>query len=222
LLFRMMTVILTVNHSSRSSHMGHSKASKVRSHERIVGVAAARFRERGVEGVSVADLMAEAGLTHGGFYRHFASRGDLEAEGVGRALQDGGAAMDAVAESSPTPFTAVVEAYLSVTHRDHLATSCAVASLATDVARGTDRARSLYAAQVRRYIELLMRLLPPDAKSSRRASAIVILSTLVGAVSMARAVDDRAFSDEILAAAAGGLKERYRERESDRRRVLGS
>jgi TetR/AcrR family transcriptional repressor of nem operon len=150
--------------------------------------------------------MAEAGLTHGGFYRHFASRDDLEAEGVERALHDGGAAMDAVAESSLMPFEAVVDAYLSASHRDNLATSCAVASLATDVARGNDRARSLYTAQVRRYIELLIRLLQTDTQSARRASSIVVLSTLVGAVSMARAVNDQALSDEILAVAAKELK----------------
>src|SRR6478735_6940017 len=104
--------------------MGHSRASKRRHHEQIVGVAASRFREDGIDGVGVADLMHDAGMTHGGFYRHFASRNDLVAEGVERALHDGGQAMAAVADSPHDPLAAVIDAYLSTTHRDNLASSC--------------------------------------------------------------------------------------------------
>src|SRR4029077_12140569 len=184
--------------------MGHSRANKREHHEQIVGVAASRFREDGVDRVGVAELMHDAGLTHGGFYRHFASRDELVAEAVERALHDGGQAMAAVAESPDDPLAAVIDAYLSVAHRDNLGSSCAVTTLAGDVARSNPQAREAYTDQVGVYIEMLMRLLPPGTDA--RAPAITALSPLVGAVSMARAVNDEAISREILASAAAVLK----------------
>jgi AcrR family transcriptional regulator len=89
--------------------MGHSRAIKREHHEEIVAVPASRFREDGVDRVGVANLMHDAGLTHGGFYRHFESRDQLVAEAVERALHDGGKAMAAVAESPHDPLAAVVE-----------------------------------------------------------------------------------------------------------------
>ena len=186
--------------------MGHSRASKREHHEEIVGVAASRFREDGVDRVGVADLMHLAGLTHGGFYRHFESRDELVAEAVERALHDGGQAMAAVAESPHDPLAAVIDAYLSITHRDNLGTSCAVTTLAGDVARSNPRARAAYTSQVGVYIDMLVRLLPPGTGDRSRATAITVLSTLVGAVSMARAVNDEALSREILASATAELK----------------
>jgi TetR/AcrR family transcriptional repressor of nem operon len=186
--------------------MGHSKADKDESHDRIVRMAAARFREAGVDGIGVADLMKDAGLTHGGFYRHFDSRDELVAEAIERALQDGGQAVEAVANSGQSPLAALVDAYLSTAHRDGLATSCAVTTLAGDVARSNDRARSAYTRQVGAYLELLTRLIAGDKQRSRRMKAIATLSTLVGAVSMARAVNDEKLSREILKSAADELK----------------
>jgi TetR/AcrR family transcriptional repressor of nem operon len=130
----------------------------------------------------------------------------LVAEAVERALHDGGQAMAAVAESPRDPLAAVIDAYLSITHRDNLGTSCAVTTLAGDVARSNPRARAAYTDQVRVYVDMLMRLLPAPATDRSRATAITALSTLVGAVSMARAVDDEALSREILASAASELK----------------
>jgi TetR/AcrR family transcriptional regulator, transcriptional repressor for nem operon len=186
--------------------MGHSQAEKAESHDRIVQVAAARFRESGVDGVGVADLMREAGLTHGGFYRHFASRDELVAEAIERALREGGQAVAAVAKVKECPLAKVVDAYLSPAHRDALATSCAVTTLAADVARCGDRARSAYTKQVGAYLDLLANLIAGDTERSRRAKAIAALSTLVGAVAMARAVNDETLSREILQSAANELK----------------
>jgi TetR/AcrR family transcriptional repressor of nem operon len=190
--------------------MGHSRANKRQHHEQIVGVAASRIREDGIDRVGVADLMHDAGLTHGGFYRHFESRDELVGEAVERALYDGGQAMAAVAESPHDPLEAVIDAYLSTTHRDNLASSCAVTTLAADVARSNPRARTAYTRQVGIYIDMLIGLLPPGPDDQRRATAITALSTLVGAVSMARAVDDEALSREILASAASELKAQLR------------
>lgn len=189
--------------------MGHSKANKEQSHQRIVETAAARFREEGVDGIGVADLMKEAGLTHGGFYRHFGSRDELVAEAVECALSDGGRAVEAVAASKASRQVVaarLVDAYLSTAHRDALATSCAVTTLAGDVARSNQRARTAYTQQVNNYLDLLAGLAATQPSKDKRAKAIAALSSLVGAVSLSRAVNDEALSQEILKAAADELK----------------
>jgi TetR/AcrR family transcriptional regulator, transcriptional repressor for nem operon len=191
--------------------MGRSKAEKAESHERIVQLAAARFRERGVDGIGVADLMKQAGLTHGGFYRHFESREELVAEGVERALRDGAqAAFDAEAggklERKALLF-ALIDWYLGIAHRDGLANSCAVASLAADVSRSGERSRAAYTRQVAAYLDLFVRLMAGDEpRKLKRQKAVAAWATLVGAVSMARAVNDDKLSREILKTAADGLK----------------
>ena len=189
--------------------MGSSKAEKAENHERIVRIAAARFREIGIEGIGVADLMKDAGMTHGGFYRHFASREELVAEAVAKALQDGGQAVAALANSLQSRqilFAALVDGYLSITHRDGLASSCAVTTLAADVARSNDKARSAYTSQVSLYLKVLGELIACEKSTSKRTAAITALATLVGAVSLARAVNDAALSEEILRSAAKELK----------------
>ena len=200
--------------------MGHSKAEKSDSHQRILEVAAARFREKGVDGVGLADLMQQAGLTHGGFYRHFASRDALVLEAVEAALKDGGrgvAAIDSALAASggdarakaakrQSLLYALIDFYTSLAHRDELASSCAVTTLAGDVARSSDRTRAAYTRQVDSYLDLIARLVSADKHKARRAKAITALSTLVGAVSLARAVNDAELSGEILKSAAAELK----------------
>lgn len=187
--------------------MGSSQADKSQSHDRIVRTAAARFRQHGVDGIGVADIMREAGFTHGGFYRHFGSREQLVDEATERALLDGGRAVDAIAGSARASFAALVDAYASTRHRDDLATSCAVTTLASDMARCGPRARAAYTRQVVKYLDLLVRLMRTKASGrSKRARAIAALSMLVGAVSIARAVNDEALSREILRSAAAALK----------------
>ena len=188
--------------------MGHSKAAKTASHERIVKLAADMFRERGIDGISVADLMQCAGLTHGGFYRHFGSREDLVAEAVDRALREGSAAVDAVAARPGADIGALVDAYLSLVHRDRIASGCAVTALAGDVARGGKRMRSAYTAQVKRYLRVIAQLIEHLPQKARRTGALAALATLVGAVSMSRAVNDEKLSREILKSAADELKAR--------------
>ena len=189
--------------------MGHSRAEKDESHDRIVRTAAARFRELGVEGMGVADLMKEAGLTHGGFYRHFGSREDLVAEAVQRALDEGSkGAFDAYASGrleNKALLFALIDWYLGTPHRDGLATSCAVTSLAGDVSRSNERARAAYTRQVEAYLRLFTTLIGGDEKVARER-AISTWAALVGAVSLARAVNDDGLSREILRVAGEGLK----------------
>ncbi|HTT09728.1 MAG TPA: TetR/AcrR family transcriptional regulator [Burkholderiaceae bacterium] len=189
--------------------MGHSRAAKADSHDRIVKVAADRFRELGVDGISVADLMKSAGLTHGGFYRHFGSRADLVAEAIQCALDDGSVAVDAIAVKPGATLGALVDAYLSLAHRDNLTSGCAVTTLANDVVRSGDRVRGAYTRQVRRYVEVLERLMERVPPKKRHSTAVAALATLVGAVAMARAVNDEKLSREILKASAAALKARF-------------
>jgi TetR/AcrR family transcriptional repressor of nem operon len=186
----------------RSSSVGSSQADKAASHERIVKAASRRIRRDGIDHVSVAELMKQAGLTHGGFYRHFDSRHELVAEAVAEALAQGSQRVNGSAElARPAALAAIVDGYLGRLHRDKPETGCAVAALPTDIARTDPRTRAAYSRQVRSYIEVLTEVTPdrdPD-------QAHLILATLVGALLLARAVDDHDLSDEILERAARGL-----------------
>jgi TetR/AcrR family transcriptional regulator, transcriptional repressor for nem operon len=172
--------------------VGSSQAAKAASHTRIVNVASRRIRRDGIDSVAVAELMNEAGLTHGGFYRHFASRDQLVAEAIDVALVEGSQRTYAAAEVGGAD--AIIDGYLSRSHREKPETGCAVAALPSDIARGNGRARTAYSRQVRRYTELLTGLTPGrDADEAH-----LILAALVGAVVLARAVNDRCLSDAML------------------------
>ena len=160
-----------------------------------------------MDGLSVADLMQEAGLTHGGFYRHFDSREELVAEAVEYALDQGGQRAAAVTGSGrKSPLNSLIDAYLAVSHRDDRGEGCAVTALAADVARGNERTRAAYTEQVRHYLDLVGAALEQSGRKAGRQQAVLILSSLVGALSLARAVNDEQLSLEILKSAASALK----------------
>ena len=178
--------------------MGHSRDDKARSHERIVEIAAARLRESGTAGPGVAELMKAAGLTHGGFYKHFDSRDDLVAEAVERALRDNDGFMTTLRAGAADAHAALglfVDWYTSAEHRDTPGAGCAVVSFGADAPRADQRVRMAYSGQVQRYLVHLEALL------GDRKRAAAALSALVGAVLVARAVGPGELSDEILAAA---------------------
>ena len=195
-------------------HVGSSQAAKAASHERIVKAAAARIRRDGIGGVSVSELMNEAGLTHGGFYRHFSSRDDLVAEAVDAALAHGSRRTDAAARIGGIPaLTAIIDGYLSQLHRDQPETGCAVAALPADISRSEARTRQAYGRQVRRYVDVLVDMIPGAEPETKQDEALLILAALVGALSMARAVDDSDLSDEILTRTARALHRQVHERD---------
>src|ERR1700739_4358093 len=184
--------------------MGSSQADKSLSHQRIIDAAAAQIRREGVASINIAALMSGAGLTHGGFYRHFGSRDELIAEAVEAAL-DRNPYQNAEnpSERGTGSLDAVIDDYLSPAHRDDPETGCAVAALASDMGRGDETARAAYTTHVRRYLAGLARRAPsagPDAP-------YVTLAALVGAIALARAVDDPELSDELLMRTAHGLHE---------------
>ena len=189
--------------------MGHSQADKVASHQRIVEITATRLRVDGLSRPAIGELMKEAGLTHGGFYRHFGSRDELVDESIVRALWDGARriadAVGAQRDSGGDPLAGLIAAYLSPEHRDDLAGSCAVATLGADVARASDRTRSAYGDQVRSYLRVIEGLLDEPDPAARRRRAVLTLSALVGAVIMARAVSDPELSGELLALVGDAL-----------------
>ena len=176
--------------------MGRSKEDKAASHERIVEVASARMRESGTQGPGVAEIMSAAGLTHGGFYKHFASRDDLVVEALAKAFADTRTATESLTKDSADPLAAFVDSYASIAHCENPATGCALVALGADVSRGDDRLRAVYREQVERYLADLEQLLGPGDDARHRA--VVALSSLIGSVLVARAVDDEALAEEIL------------------------
>src|SRR3984957_13143517 len=130
--------------------MRHSKAEKAKTHKRIVAIASRRFREEGLAGIGIANLMKEAGLTVGGFYKHFKSRDALVAEAVGSSLgmwKDQLAA--AAAGGPPLTYESLVDDYLSEAHRNHPGTGCPISALAGDLARSDERTRALVTQRIR-------------------------------------------------------------------------
>ena len=141
--------------------MGHSRDEKASSHERIVGITAAQIRENGTQQPGVAEIMRAAGLTHGGFYKHFGSRDELIDEAVGRALTDNEPLIEQMTADAADPLGAFADWYVSTAHRDDPAAGCAVVALGADVGRVGGRAQDAYRAQVERYIA-------PSADAARR------------------------------------------------------
>jgi TetR/AcrR family transcriptional repressor of nem operon len=187
--------------------MGHSRAEKTKTHKRIVSIASKKFREEGLAGVGIAALMKEAGLTVGGFYKHFDSRDDLVAEAVSSAFGGWKRRVDAGASGGPSVSLArLIDDYLNATHRDDPGTGCAFSALAPEIARSGKRTRALTTEQVRNDIQLIASLIPGRDAHAVRSQAILTFSALVGAMSLARAVSDKALSHEILKTVAELLK----------------
>ena len=188
--------------------MGTSQAAKAASHDRILDIAAARIRRDGTGSLAVAELMKEAGLTHGGFYRHFDSREQLIAEAAQRALTQGSEwTMASGKLGGQRGFTALVDGYLSAWHRDHPEAGCGVAGVAADAARAGGPARGSYTRQVRECLAVIADLIDDPDRQAGEREAVLTLSALVGAISMARAVDDPDLSEQILTDAAAALKQ---------------
>lgn len=162
---------------------------------RIVEAAARLFREGGFDGVGVDAIMREAGLTHGGFYGHFGSKEQLAAEAIAHALTRGSEKL-----SRHANLVGYVNAYLSEQHCADRREGCALASLGGDVAREGKGVRRALTAHVAERLQWIARLFK-GAEANRRRRAIATLSGLVGALTLARAVDDPALAKEILAAA---------------------
>jgi TetR/AcrR family transcriptional repressor of nem operon len=187
--------------------MRHSKEDKAASHERIVNTAAARIRESGTDQPGVAEIMRAAGLTHGGFYKHFESREELIEEAVERALTENQKSVAQMVYEADDPLAAFADRYVSTAHRDDPAHGCGVVALGADVRRVGGVAQDAYRAQVDRYLAYLQSLLDGD-DDDRRKQANVTLSAMVGAVMIARALGPTPRSDELLRDVRDAVRER--------------
>ena len=173
--------------------------------EEILNVAGKLFRERGFDGIGVADIMKQAGLTHGGFYGHFGSKEDLAAEITARVLGPEGWPERIIGRPNPS-LADVVRKYLTPRHREDVGDGCLFAALGSDVVRQPRSVRRAFTEGLARRIKDLQELLP-GRSAARRQKAVATMAGLVGALMLARAVDDPTLSNEILHAAASTLAE---------------
>jgi len=154
---------------------------------RIVETASELFRERGYDGVGVAELMSAAGLTHGGFYKHFGSKADLLAEAMSCGFTQSAEKTEGVSRE------AFIEYYLSRQHRDDMGKGCVMSALGTDAARQSESIRETFAAGIERQIAIL------ESQNVTRAELINTIAQLVGALILSRACPDGSgLADEIL------------------------
>ncbi len=190
--------------------MAGPASRKEQSHERIVDAAARAIRRVGYAGVGVADVMKEAGLTHGGFYAHFPSRDAMLVAAMERAGRDGAARMtQSIARrraEGASPLRALVEGYLSETHLASCEGGCPISALASEMPRQSPEVREMSASRVQGLVEVVGRALPADAAPH---AAMAITSNLVGAIQLARALGDNAQGRAMLAAARESILAQY-------------
>ena len=192
-----------------------TKAQAEANRAHVVETASQLFRERGFDGVGVADLMAAAGFTHGGFYKHFGSKADLMAESTACGIEQ------TIALSGGADAVQFITHYLSREHRDDRATGCTMAALAADAARQPEPVRIAFAQGVENLVALLSQQSDPSGAADpaqTRARILDVMAHAVGAIVMSRACpDDSPLADEILAACRDAILPPARARPASRR-----
>ena len=169
-----------------------NKSRKEATHDRIVHAAARAIRRSGYSGTGVADIMKDAGLTHGGFYAHFDSREAMLAEAADRAGAESVATLERIAAAAPPEkgLQALIRAYLSKEHLEGPDSGCPMAALGSEMPRQAPEVRRAATRRIKEAIDLVARQLPDWGKPSAHEQALATLSTMVGALVLARAVDD--------------------------------
>lgn len=182
--------------------MRYSREHKQETHARIVRRASVRLREKGAHGIGVADLMKEAGLTHGGFYAHFASREALVIEAFNYAMERSTEQWRRLAAATPPEkrLAALVDGYLTTRHRDDPGHGCAITALGPEIAREGPKARRAFSAKLEEMVEMIADQAPELPRKAARRQAIAVLSAMVGAIVLSRIAGTGEFSEEILAA----------------------
>jgi TetR/AcrR family transcriptional repressor of nem operon len=174
--------------------------------EQIIAAAARRYRERGLDGISVADLMQEVGLTHGGFYRHFSSKDELIARSALRAVSDTITEWRKIADDAAGDrLEAVIHYYLSMRHHDHPETGCLAAALGCELTRLPSSTKDAVTDGERQMVDFLSGIAPGKTKALRRRQAIVAFASMVGGMTLARMTSDSEFRQEILKDVAHAL-----------------
>ena len=189
-----------------------SRIQAAENRETVINVASRLFRECGFDGIGLKDLMKGAGLTQGAFYKQFASKDDLAAQASRRALESATLRWTAaIAENPKNPLGAVIAFYLSTEHREEKMDGCPIVALGSDAARQSSDVKASFEAGIKAHLEILGRLIAETYGEEPNDKAMAILSTMVGAVLLSRAVNDpdlaQAFldaaTDQVRAAIAG-------------------
>lgn len=181
--------------------------SKEATHDRIVDAAARAIRRSGYNGTGVADIMKDAGLTHGGFYAHFPSREAMLAEAADRAGSESVAMMERIAAKLPQQqaLPAMLQAYLSKEHVERIETGCATAALGSEMPRQPPEVRRAATRRIKEMIDLVARHSPDWGQPGAHERALVTVATMVGALVLARAVDEPKLSDGLRESALSHL-----------------
>src|ERR1700716_3203119 len=182
--------------------MRYSREHKLETHARIVKKASVRLREKGAHGIGVADLMKDAGLTHGGVYAHFDSREALVIEAFAHAMDRGTERWRKLAEQTPPEkrLATIVDSYLTTLHRDDPGRGCAIPTLGAEIARESPRTRKAFAAKLEQMIDMLAAQIPEVPRKAARKQAVAAIATMMGTLVLARIAGSGEFSDEILGA----------------------
>jgi len=183
--------------------MRYQPGHKVEVHRKILKDASRRVRAEGISGAAVSSVMRDAGLTHGGFYKHFRSKDELLTESLREAFQEVADRLTQAAEKSPraTAWKAIVKAYLSREHCDHAAYGCPLAALASELARADPAMKARIRGELIQYKNRMLLWMPGRRVADRERAFFAIFSTMIGAVAIARILPDRAARARVLAGA---------------------
>ncbi|HKJ62011.1 MAG TPA: TetR/AcrR family transcriptional regulator [Hyphomicrobiales bacterium] len=180
-----------------------SRNQAAENRETVINVASRLFRERGFDGIGIKDLMAAAGLTQGAFYKQFASKEDLAVQASRRALESASLRWSAATSENPEdPLGAIIAFYLSPAHREEKMDGCPIVALGSDAARQGSDVKASFEAGIKVHLEILGRLIAETDGEEPNGEAMAILSIMVGAVVLSRAVNDERLSKQFLHAAA--------------------
>lgn len=186
--------------------MAKSQADKAESRAKILRIAGSELRSRGLDGVGVAELMSAAGMTHGGFYKHFESREHLVEAAITSLLKE---VEDTKAESDRKPnsgIKAYIDWYTSPEHLNDPGAGCPISALGIDVSRAGERTRSVFTQGLIRFVDWIVERMAPGPARRRQDRAALIASALIGAIVLARASNDPEFSERILSSVRKELK----------------
>jgi TetR/AcrR family transcriptional regulator, transcriptional repressor for nem operon len=204
--------------------MRYSREHKAQTHAKIVRKASVKLRERGAHGIGVADLMKDAGLTHGGFYAHFPSREALVIEAFTHAMDRSTEHWQKLAEATQPEkrLSKIVNAYLAPLHRDDPGHGCAVPALGAEIARESARTRKVFSGRLNRMVDMLAEQIQSLPRGAARKQAIAAMATMIGALVMSRIAGSGEFSDEVLAAGRDAVLGREKSASKPRKRRMSS
>jgi TetR/AcrR family transcriptional regulator, transcriptional repressor for nem operon len=191
--------------------MRYNPEHKVETHRKIVKDASRRVRTEGITGAAVSAVMRDAGLTHGGFYKHFESKDELLMESLSEAFQETVDRLVRVGEQSPPEraWKAIVKAYLSLEYCDHVEYGCPLTALAPELARADRVMKTLIFEELKKYKSQLLQFMPGQRRADKERAFFSILSTMVGAIEIARMLPEPAMREKVLASARSFLLRSY-------------